>query len=238
MARCFVAFGGNLGPVADTFRAGLAALEQSADVRVDQRSGLYRTAAIGAAGPAYLNAVAAIETSLSPEELLSALQSTEERFGRIRTSHWGPRTIDLDLIAFGDVVRSSLRLTIPHPHCWYRRFVLDPWCDVAPQFIHPTLQETVGRLRQRLMMRPLPVSVDLDLADVRDHLRSIPEVLIIEEGSMDPAITFLGGSRDRAIDISAAADRPAVAEQIVRAALDEPVPIETDNWIPSNRNGP
>jgi 2-amino-4-hydroxy-6-hydroxymethyldihydropteridine diphosphokinase len=233
MARCFVAFGGNLGPVAETFRAATMALDNGPAGIVVERSRLYRTAPIGASGTAYVNAVAAMESSLSPEALLAVLQAIEDRFGRTRTTHWGPRTLDLDLICCGDVVSSSHRLTIPHPHCWYRRFVLDPWSDVAPSYVHPLLGEPVAELRRRIMARPLRVAVDRDLADVLDVCTAFPDVRIVDADTADAAIVMTRNAFDgrrRCIDLRSAVHRAAIAEHVLLAALDEPIVIAADDW--------
>lgn len=234
MARCFIAFGGNLGSVAETFRAATTALENGPAGIVVQRSRLYRTAPIGSAsGTAYLNAVATMESSLAPESLLAALHATEDCFGRTRSTHWGPRTLDLDLITCGDVVSSSHRLTIPHPHCWYRRFVLDPWNDVAPNYVHPLLGEPVTELRRRIVARPLGVAVDWDLTDVRDVCAAFPDVQLVDVGTDEAAIVMTRNAseeRRRCIDLRGAVNRAAIAEHVLRAALDEPIVIAADDW--------
>jgi 2-amino-4-hydroxy-6-hydroxymethyldihydropteridine diphosphokinase len=242
MSRSFVAFGGNQGHVAKTFRDAALRLERTPGVRIAARSRLYRTAAIGeSAGGAYFNAMVAVDTTLEPEELLSVVQSIEDSCGRIRTTHWGPRTLDLDLIAFDAVVLSSPRLTIPHPHDWYRRFVLDPWNDIAPDFVHPVLQESVARMRQRLTARPLPIAVVAEMGEVRGRLASIPGVRIVENDAGETVIRFVIGqssSRHRTIDLSTADDPPVIAEQIVRAALDEPIVVAPDDWIEESAERP
>ena len=133
----FVALGGNLGDarasVLEAFR-GLADLPQT---RLIARSRLYRTAPHEASGPDFINAVARIDTCLSAPELLQALQSLEYAAGRERPYPNAPRTLDLDLLLYGDARIDSPRLTVPHPRMQGRAFVLYPLADVAPERVAP-----------------------------------------------------------------------------------------------------
>jgi 2-amino-4-hydroxy-6-hydroxymethyldihydropteridine diphosphokinase len=98
---------------------------------------------------AFLNAVAAVETRLSPAVLLDVLQAIEAQRGRERSpraERWGPRTLDLDLLLYGDAVVATERLTVPHPRLAERAFVLRPLCDLAPQVRHPVLGRTLAEL--------------------------------------------------------------------------------------------
>jgi 2-amino-4-hydroxy-6-hydroxymethyldihydropteridine diphosphokinase len=173
MPRCHIALGGNLGPVAETFRAALARLaDAGCDVRAVSR--LYRTSPIGCSGGDFLNAAASIDTALSAEGLLVRLQAIEDELGRKRGPHWGPRTIDLDLLFYGDAVIETPRLTVPHPHCWFRRFVLDPLAEYAAGFVHPVKRATIGDLREQLLRRPLPVAIAGGTGEMqRDLTRSL-----------------------------------------------------------------
>jgi len=96
--------------------------------------------------PDYLNAVAAIETELAPKELLEALLTVEHKLGRIRAERWGPRTIDLDLLLYDEVVIDEPDLTIPHPRMHERRFVLEPLAAIAPDVVHPVLHTSIREL--------------------------------------------------------------------------------------------
>ena len=171
MTTCSIGLGGNLGNVPQTIVSALQSLAQTPGIRVDRWSSLYQTAPVGpSAGETFTNAVAVLETSLSPQELLERLLAVENEYGRERTISWGPRTLDLDLLFFGDEVIEELpSLQVPHSGCWYRRFVLDPLCELMPSFVHPVKQKTIAELRDRLLVRPFRVSV-LDLARSADVL--------------------------------------------------------------------
>jgi 2-amino-4-hydroxy-6-hydroxymethyldihydropteridine diphosphokinase len=159
MSCQYIALGGNLGPVAATFREALNRLSNSG-IPVVAVSSFHDTTPVGEhAGATYLNAAAQIESTLSPLELLDQLQAIERALGRTRSLHWGPRTLDLDLLFFDELILDSPRLTIPHPAAWYRRFVLDPLVEIAPDFVHPVKQATIRQLREQLLPRPLSVEL-------------------------------------------------------------------------------
>lgn len=156
MPLALLALGGNRGGVAATMDAALRELSAHPRVGLIARSRNYRTTAVGAqAGDDFLNAAATIETDLPPLELLDLLQAVEARHGRTRKIHWGPRPLDLDLILYGDEIIHHARLRVPHPACWYRRFVLDPACEIAADRIHPEKHVPLADLRSRLLPRPL-----------------------------------------------------------------------------------
>ncbi len=171
MTNCLIGLGGNLGNVPQTIVGALQSLAQSPGIQVGRWSSLYQTAPVGeSAGGSYTNAAAMLESSLPARELLERLLTIENEFGRERTISWGPRTLDLDLLFFGDdVINDPPVLHVPHSGCWYRRFVLDPLCELVPTFVHPVKQQTIAELRDRLMVRPLHVSI-LDLARSTDGL--------------------------------------------------------------------
>ncbi len=138
MTLAYVALGANLGDPVATVRAALAALEALPGCRLVAASSLYRTAPIGLAGqPDFINAVAAVDTQLDPEALLTALLALEADFGRVRLERNGPRTLDLDLLLHGDSVLHSPRLTLPHPRLHLRAFVLRPLAEIAPDLALP-----------------------------------------------------------------------------------------------------
>jgi 2-amino-4-hydroxy-6-hydroxymethyldihydropteridine diphosphokinase len=133
IVRALIGLGGNLGDVRERLDAAIAALDVLPGVAVVARSRFYRTAPWGpVAQPDFINAAIAVETSLPALELLDALLATERAFGRIRDGErWGPRTLDLDLLAYGDDVIDSERLSVPHPRIAERAFVLMPLADIA-----------------------------------------------------------------------------------------------------------
>ena len=104
--------------------------------------------------PAYLNAAAVLQTSLSPQALLAELQKAEADLGRQRSEHWGPRTIDLDLLLYDNLTLADPDLVIPHPRMAWRRFVLEPAAEVAPEMLHPGTGWTIARLLEHLNQTP------------------------------------------------------------------------------------
>jgi 2-amino-4-hydroxy-6-hydroxymethyldihydropteridine diphosphokinase len=136
MAEAFLALGGNLGDVPSTFERAIALLCDGAAVRLVARSSDYRTPPWGVTDqPPFVNAVIKITTSLSPHELLARALACERALGRDRTRerHWGPRTIDIDLLAYDDVELHDAELTLPHPHLFERAFVLVPLDEIAAE---------------------------------------------------------------------------------------------------------
>ena len=132
-ARAFLGLGGNLGEPERTMAAALQALDGSPDLRVVRVSSVYRTPPWGNVDqPDFLNAVAEIETGLSPDQLLSLCLETERILKRERRVRWGPRSIDIDILLFGDERIASETLEIPHPRMLLRAFVLLPLAEIAP----------------------------------------------------------------------------------------------------------
>ena len=130
-----VALGANLGDARAAVLQAFDALAQWPGVGRLQRSRLYRSAPLLAHGPDFVNAVARLETTLSAPELLQALQAIEQAAGRERPYPNAPRTLDLDLLLYGQARIDSPRLTVPHPRMWGRAFVLRPLADVAPEWV-------------------------------------------------------------------------------------------------------
>jgi 2-amino-4-hydroxy-6-hydroxymethyldihydropteridine diphosphokinase len=145
----YIGLGSNIG---DRKGFCLKALELLARAgRVTKVSSYYCTEPVGNRDQEeFVNAVAELETSLSPLQLLAACRAIEDELGRRRSVHWGPRTIDLDILLYGDQVVESPHLTIPHPFLTARGFVLTPLCEIAPQAVHPILKKTVAQLLHQL----------------------------------------------------------------------------------------
>lgn len=136
MTRAVLGLGGNLGDARGALRSAVAALAASPGVEVVAVSGLWRTAAVGGpAQPDYLNAVVLVETSLEPVELLAVAHATEQLGHRERGVRWGPRTVDVDVLAVDQVRSDDPHLSLPHPRAHQRAFALLPWAQVAPDWI-------------------------------------------------------------------------------------------------------
>jgi 2-amino-4-hydroxy-6-hydroxymethyldihydropteridine diphosphokinase len=150
LVPAYVALGSNLRDPAAQVKAGVEELAMLPDTRLVQVSSLYRTAPVGFLDqPDFVNAVALIETALTPRTLLDALLAIERRYGRVRDFPNAPRTLDLDILLFGDEPYRDDALTIPHPRLHERAFVLVPLAEIAPDTIVPGLQsasELVARV--------------------------------------------------------------------------------------------
>lgn len=138
MTTAYVALGSNLGDPATQLSSALRALRQLPDSTLADCSPWYRSRAVGPGEqPDYLNAVARLETALAAVDLLRALQAIEAAQGRQRELRWGPRTIDLDILLYGESVIDSPELCVPHPRLKERNFVLFPLFDLAPELALP-----------------------------------------------------------------------------------------------------
>jgi 2-amino-4-hydroxy-6-hydroxymethyldihydropteridine diphosphokinase len=136
--RAYIALGSNLEDPASQVNAGFAALSRLAVTRLIAQSALYRTAPVGYSDqPDFINAVAAVETALSPRALLDALLAVERSHGRLRDFPNAPRTLDLDVLLYGDRQVQEPGLTIPHPRMHERAFVLAPLAEIDPHCVIP-----------------------------------------------------------------------------------------------------
>ena len=149
MTRAFIGLGSNLGDRRATLEAAVDQLREH--VRVVKVAPFIETPALlaspeSAPQPAYLNSVAWVETSLSAHELLELLRSIEQRLGRVRSRKWSARTVDLDLLLFGDERIDTPQLVVPHPQLHLRRFVLEPLATLDATLVHPVLGQSVATL--------------------------------------------------------------------------------------------
>ena len=136
MPEALLALGGNVGDVRTTLDRAIAALCDGSEVRLMARSSDYRTPPWGVTEqPAFINCAIVAATELPPSALLARAQAVERSFGRDRAQErrWGPRTLDIDLIAYNDVALNTPELTLPHPRLFERAFVLAPLAEIAPE---------------------------------------------------------------------------------------------------------
>ena len=151
-STAYIALGSNLGDRLDCLRRSVSALRKQPGVEVNEVAGVYETAPVG--GPpgqgSYLNSVLSLRTSLSADDLLDVLLGIETSLGRVRSEPCAPRTIDLDLLLFDDLVMNTPRLTLPHPRMHQREFVLQPLSEIAGDVVHPVRRLTIKDLLARI----------------------------------------------------------------------------------------
>lgn len=143
----FLLLGSNVGPRRQLLESAI--IEIGSFATIVQRSSLYATEAWGKNDqPEFLNQALEIDTSLDPESLLSKILSIEQKLGRTREEKWGPRTIDIDLLLYRDIVWQTSTLTIPHPEIQNRNFALEPLNEIAASVIHPVRKQTIFELKR------------------------------------------------------------------------------------------
>ncbi|MFE1250402.1 2-amino-4-hydroxy-6-hydroxymethyldihydropteridine diphosphokinase [Streptomyces sp. NPDC058735] len=147
--RAVVALGSNLGNRLETLQGAVDALGDTPGLRIKGVSPVYETEPWGVdpgSQPAYFNAVVVLRTTLPPSSLLERAQAIEEAFHRVRDERWGPRTLDVDIVSYADVVSDDPELTLPHPRAHERAFVLAPWHDLEPDAQLPGRGPVAGLL--------------------------------------------------------------------------------------------
>lgn len=145
----YIAIGSNLGDKITACRRAIELLKKSGQVK--RVSSFFCTEPVGYSNQEdFINAVVEMETNLSPLALLAACHMVEDALGRSRLAHWGPRTIDLDILLYGDNIIDTAELSIPHPLMTTRGFVLVPLCEIAPQAVHPKSLKSVDQLLHEL----------------------------------------------------------------------------------------
>ncbi|WP_423063483.1 2-amino-4-hydroxy-6-hydroxymethyldihydropteridine diphosphokinase [Candidiatus Paracoxiella cheracis] len=160
MVNAYIGIGSNLSEPLQQVRAAIASLKKIPDSHVSRVSSFYRSKPLGQPDqPDFINAVASVNTALDPHELLDYLQAIEQQQGRLRDGvRWGPRTIDLDMLLFGDIALRTDDLQIPHPGLVEREFVLYPLAEIAPDLVLPD-GTTVRTLRARCSSRGIMVEL-------------------------------------------------------------------------------
>jgi 2-amino-4-hydroxy-6-hydroxymethyldihydropteridine diphosphokinase len=143
----YIGLGSNIGDRQENLDRAIELLKNDPDIKVKAISDYINTSPVGYIDqPDFLNAVVELETSLSPHELLKACNNIEQELKRKRIIHWGPRTIDLDILLYGDLITEGEELVIPHPRMHEREFVLKPLNEIAPEALHPVLNRKINEL--------------------------------------------------------------------------------------------
>jgi 2-amino-4-hydroxy-6-hydroxymethyldihydropteridine diphosphokinase len=143
-----IALGSNLGDSLTILQDALKILAQTPGITLQAQSSWYQTVAVGPPQPDYLNACALLEVELTPQELLESLLGVEAQFGRVREERWGPRTLDLDLLLFDNLILDMPNLQVPHPRMRERAFVLVPLAEIAPDWVEPVSGKAIAQLVQ------------------------------------------------------------------------------------------
>lgn len=148
--QCAIALGSNLGDSLTILEQALEKLNEVSGLHIQQCSSWYETIPIGPPQPNYLNgcAIATVSESRSPLEILENLLAIEQQFGRIRRQRWGPRSLDLDLLLWENLILEQPQLQIPHPRFRDRAFVLVPLAEIAPHWLDPVTGQTIIQLKQ------------------------------------------------------------------------------------------
>ena len=178
MPTCLLSLGSNVGHREATIAAAIGEITALPDVQLIRHSGWHRSRPVG--GPPgqgeYVNSAAVIETTIAPLTLLSELQSIEARHGRQRGERWAPRTLDIDILLYGNEVSETPMLTLPHPRMTFRTFVLAPAAEVAPKMRHPV----IGWPVERMLLHLQQASDSVALVSPSESIRQRIGALVVE----------------------------------------------------------
>ncbi len=179
MPTSLLGLGSNLGDSEATLNAAVTEIAALPDVQVVRHSEWYRTPALGgpANQPDYINGAVVIETTIAPLTLLAELQQIENRHGRVRGERWAPRTLDIDLLLYGNIVSETQMLIVPHPRLTFRKFVLEPAAEVALKMLHPIIGWPIERFLQHLHA----AGDQLAIVSPSESLRAKLAALLIEQ---------------------------------------------------------
>lgn len=146
--QCAIALGSNLGDSLAIVEAALETLAETPDIVLQARSSWYQTKAVGPPQPDYINGCALLHVQTTPQMLLETLLGIEFQFGRVRRERWGPRSLDLDLLLYDDLILDTPTLQLPHPRMRSRGFVLLPLAEIAPNWVEPVSGKAIAELLQ------------------------------------------------------------------------------------------
>lgn len=181
MPTCLLGLGSNEGDSASTLRTAVDEIAALPNIRLIRQSGWYRTRPVG--GPPgqadYVNGAAVVETTIPPLTLLAELRQIEDRHGRTRAERWGTRTLDVDVLLYGNEVCETEMLTLPHPRMSFRRFVLEPAAEIAPRMLHPV----IGWQIERLLLHLQQASDLLAIISPNDAMRTELFEFLIRQGN-------------------------------------------------------
>lgn len=146
LTRCAIALGSNIGDSRAILDRAMGILAETSGISLKAQSSWYKTAPVGPPQPNYINGCALLDVALTPQELLAVILDIEKKFGRVRKERWGPRTLDIDIILFDDIILETPKLTIPHPRMRERAFVLVPLAEIAPDWVEPVSGLAIAQL--------------------------------------------------------------------------------------------
>ncbi len=158
MITTYIAMGSNMGDRLNYLEETISCFWLYRQLKMKKASSIYETAPLGKTDqPSFLNCVLEIDTIFTPQTLLGTMQVVENRLGRQRTEKWGPRTIDLDVLLYGDQLINTPGFIVPHPRMSERAFVMIPLIEIAPDLIHPVFKKTIKELADVLPKENMPI---------------------------------------------------------------------------------